>query len=109
MDWNLAGYSPWGRKESDMTERLIHTHSQKTQGTHTQRIIDMFTKSLCTLMLTEVFFFFFFFTITPNWKIPRCSSINGCLNKQTNKTVVNPHHGILLTKGMEHCYTQQLG
>ena len=22
---NLAGYSPWDRKESDMTERLIHT------------------------------------------------------------------------------------
>ena len=21
---NLAGYSPWGRKESDMTEQLIH-------------------------------------------------------------------------------------
>ena len=21
-----GGYSPWGRKESDMTERLTHTH-----------------------------------------------------------------------------------
>ena len=29
---SLAGYSPWGRKESDMTERLTHTH------THTRRI-----------------------------------------------------------------------
>ena len=25
--WSLVGYSPWGRKESDMTERLrAHTH-----------------------------------------------------------------------------------
>ena len=23
---NLVGYSPWGRKESDMTERPVHTH-----------------------------------------------------------------------------------
>ena len=23
--WNLADYSPWDRKESDMTERLTHT------------------------------------------------------------------------------------
>ena len=23
---SLVGYSPWGRKESDMTERLTHTH-----------------------------------------------------------------------------------
>ena len=23
---NLAGYSPWGRKELDMTEQLTHTH-----------------------------------------------------------------------------------
>ena len=61
MDWNLAGYSPWGRKESDMTERLIHTLTENTRYTHTQRFIDMFTKSLGTLMLTEFFFFFFFF------------------------------------------------
>ena len=31
---SLAGYSPWGRKESDMTERLTHTHTVK--DTHTQ-------------------------------------------------------------------------
>ena len=24
---DLVGYSPWGRKESDMTERLTHIHS----------------------------------------------------------------------------------
>ena len=30
---SLAGYSPWGRKESDMTEATEHTHISKfTQG-----------------------------------------------------------------------------
>ena len=29
---SLAGYSPWGCKESDTTERLIHTHTH----THNQ-------------------------------------------------------------------------
>ena len=24
---NLAGYSPWDRKESGMTEQLTHTHT----------------------------------------------------------------------------------
>ena len=24
---SLVGYSPWGHKESDMTERLTHTHT----------------------------------------------------------------------------------
>ena len=32
----LAGYSPWGHKESDMTEQLTHTHihteTKKRQG-----------------------------------------------------------------------------
>ena len=32
---SLAGYSPWGRKESDMTERLsTHTHTH----THTHSL-----------------------------------------------------------------------
>ena len=26
---NLAGYSPWGHKESDMTEQLKHIYTQK--------------------------------------------------------------------------------
>ena len=25
---SLAGYSPWGHKESDTTEQLTHTHTQ---------------------------------------------------------------------------------
>ena len=29
----LAGYSPWGHKESDMTERLsTHSHTQRSSG-----------------------------------------------------------------------------
>ena len=27
---SLAGYDPWGRKESDMTEQLTHTQSKNT-------------------------------------------------------------------------------
>ena len=26
---SLVGYSPWGRKESDMTERVTHTHTHR--------------------------------------------------------------------------------
>ena len=26
---SLAGYSPWGHKESDTTERLTHTYSHR--------------------------------------------------------------------------------
>ena len=26
---NLVGYSPWGRKESDMTEQITHTEMEK--------------------------------------------------------------------------------
>ena len=29
---SLAGYSPWGQKESAMTEHLIHTHTHTEVG-----------------------------------------------------------------------------
>ena len=29
---SLVGYSPWGRKESDTTERLTHTHTHTHEG-----------------------------------------------------------------------------
>ena len=29
---NLVGYSPWGRKELDTTERLTHTHTHTHPG-----------------------------------------------------------------------------
>ena len=29
---SLAGYSPWGHKESDMTEQLTHTHTHTHMG-----------------------------------------------------------------------------
>ena len=32
---NLAGYSPWGHKESDTTEGLSHTHTHTHTYTHT--------------------------------------------------------------------------
>ena len=39
---NLAGYSPWGRKESDMTERLTYTHTH----THTHTLPPLVSASL---------------------------------------------------------------
>ena len=35
---SLAGYSPWGHKESDMTEQLIHTHTHTHAHTHTGQL-----------------------------------------------------------------------
>ena len=32
---SLAGYSPWGHKELDTTEQLIHTHIHTHTHTHT--------------------------------------------------------------------------
>ena len=32
---SLAGYSPWGRKESDMTDRLTYTHTKENTGPQT--------------------------------------------------------------------------
>ena len=33
--WSLAGYSPWGSKESDTTEQLsLRTHTQITKQPH---------------------------------------------------------------------------
>ena len=34
---SLAGCSPWGHKESDMTEQLTHTHTHT--HTHTQELL----------------------------------------------------------------------
>ena len=46
----LPGYSPWGHKELDMTERLIHTH--------TLRYLPQ-NPPLGDLKNTEMFLFFF--------------------------------------------------
>ena len=40
----LVGYSPWGHKESDTTERLTHTHIH----THTHRQSKHFSRVLQT-------------------------------------------------------------
>ena len=36
---SLAGYSPWGRKESDTTECLMHTHAKQTSRTQSFKIL----------------------------------------------------------------------
>ena len=35
---SLVGYSPWGHKESDMTEQLTHTHTHRHTHTHTHTL-----------------------------------------------------------------------
>ena len=37
---SMVGYSPWGHKESDMSEQLTHTH------THTHREVHIYTLPL---------------------------------------------------------------
>ena len=32
--WSLVGYSPWGCKELDTTERTKHTHNHSVEGYH---------------------------------------------------------------------------
>ena len=45
---SLAGYSPWGHKESNMTEQLMQTHAHTP--THTKLLAYMFlrTKLMCS-------------------------------------------------------------
>ena len=35
---SLAGYSPWGLKDSDMTERITHTHTHTDTHTHRPKL-----------------------------------------------------------------------
>ena len=48
--WGLVGYSSWGRKESDMTERLTHTHT-KSFMTTTKLFKSQVFKSQCSSAL----------------------------------------------------------
>ena len=47
---SLAGYSPWGRKELDMTESLTHTHTQTYRDNYfmmyVSQIIMLYTLTL---------------------------------------------------------------
>ena len=43
---NLAGYSIWGYKESDMTERLSTTHLS-FKGSNSEKICNMSCKLIC--------------------------------------------------------------
>ena len=38
--WSLVGYCPWGRKESDTTERLHFTSLQRNQRSNCQHLLD---------------------------------------------------------------------
>ena len=47
------GYSPWGRKESDMTEKLIHTHTHT--HAHTSQLGPIRLPPVATLPHDRVF------------------------------------------------------
>ena len=62
---SLVGYSPYGCKESDMTEQLsTHTH-KRGQGTHRK---DCFS---CLLYIFIYIYFFFFFFSSHRALLPR--------------------------------------
>ena len=57
---NLAGYSPWGRRESDMTEQpsLTHTHTHINTHTHIYGIYKLLHIYICKyLMQTYVYMY----------------------------------------------------
>ena len=43
---NLAGYSPWGRKELDITVRLTHTHTHTHTRTASSHAVPLVSASL---------------------------------------------------------------
>ena len=49
---NLEGYSPWGEKELDMTERLSHTHSHLKLGTKGAKSDFNILRRDCVLLLS---------------------------------------------------------
>ena len=67
---NLAGYSPWGNKESDMTEQLSMAQHNEIENTPTikaylRRTVNIFTiftsySSIFSSFLQRQLFFFFF-------------------------------------------------
>ena len=51
---SLAGHSPWGRKESDMTEQLTHTHMRELMGDGTTTILVSHSMQQIREMCTQV-------------------------------------------------------
>ena len=65
----LVGYSPWGRKESEMTERLHFTEAwcAVIHGvTNSQTLLRDWTDWLTPMFITALF------TMARTWKQPRC-------------------------------------
>ena len=57
---NLVSYSPWGRKESDMTEQLTHAYSHTMISYHLEFLFYIYLK--CPFELTWKYTFFFLLT-----------------------------------------------
>ena len=58
---SLAGYSPWGLKESDMTEQLTHTHTHT--HTHTSDKNTLFKETIFNSLLLTTHYALIYFTI----------------------------------------------
>ena len=57
MDRSLAGYSPWGCKESDMTERITHTPLSSPADTLLAQAAILMTRMTAHLGLADVWSF----------------------------------------------------
>ena len=51
---NMLGYSSWGRKESDTTEWLIHTHARTHTHAHTHTHTHTVKQDLCSFCLKMI-------------------------------------------------------
>ena len=82
---SLAGYSPWGHKESDMTERLTHTHTthKDSSSTHkhlsTRYLRNISIMSICLRLLFLLCFLsslssFVLVLLCAIWYFPNTSS-----------------------------------
>ena len=50
---SLMGYSPWGHKESDMTEQITHTHTRARMG----------NTSMCTYICVYIYMYIYIYIL----------------------------------------------
>ena len=97
---SLVGYSPWGHKESDMTERL-HFHFQPNDPVIAPFVI--YPKQLKTYVHTKCSTWIFtagLSRIAKSWKQPRCPIVDEWINKLW----VYLHSGMLFSAKKEVSY-----
>ena len=70
---SLVGYSPWGSKETDTAERLIHTHTQRNTQSCNKHFL-----FLCS--------FISYISFKPQQTYKKCSQVNG-IRVQLSRTI----------------------